>query len=91
MRKFMHDKENNRFILQLQNQMEASLDYTLQGNNMRLVYSEVPLDLRGRGIGKELVERSFEQLTDEGFTATAICSYIRAVAKGSSKWKTIIN
>ena len=37
-----------------------------------------------------LVEIS-KKLTEEGYTATAICSYIRAVAKRHPKWSSIIN
>ncbi|WP_290682533.1 GNAT family N-acetyltransferase [Kordia sp.] len=57
---------------------------------MYLVHSEVPYNLRGQGIGKVLVEKTFEKLTDEGYKAIAICSYVKAVAKRSEKWKTII-
>ena len=57
---------------------------------MYLVHSEVPYNLRGQGIGKILVEKTFEKLTEEGYKAVAVCSYIQAVAKQSKKWNTII-
>jgi len=41
-------------------------------------------------IGKVLVEKTFEKLTEEGYTAVAICSYVKAVASRSEKWKHII-
>ena len=68
----------------------AKIDYQLRDNKMYLMHSEVPYNLRGQGIGKVLVEKTFKQLTKEGFKAVAICSYIKAVASRSNRWKTII-
>ena len=85
----VHDKENKRFTLDINGEL-AKVDYTLRDDKMYLVHSEVPYNLRGQGIGKVLVKKTFEELTKEGYKAVAICSYIRAVAKQSEKWdKTI--
>ena len=86
----IHDKEKRSFILPLENGMDASVDYTLKGNKMDLVYSQVPIELRGQGVGKKLVEQTFEKLTQEGYEAVAICSYIKVIARRSNKWKNII-
>ena len=86
----IHDQENKTFTLLVENDLKAIVTYTLEGRNMRLVYSEVPPSLRGHGVGKELVEKTFQKLTDEGFEATAICSYIQAIARRSPKWSEII-
>lgn len=88
--KLIHDKVDQRFILILDNNIEAYVSYKLKSNEMDLVYSFVPSELRGQGIGKKLVEETFELLTEEGFKAKAVCSYIKEVALSSSKWKTII-
>ena len=57
---------------------------------MYLNHSEVPYNLRGQGIGKVLVEKTFEKLTEEGHKAKAVCSYIRTVKNRSERWKNII-
>ena len=91
MKELIHDKENKQFVLPLENNLFAKVEYSLENNNtMRLIYSETPPKLRGQGIGKELVLRTFEKLTEEGYKATAVCSYIRMIARRSDKWKTII-
>ncbi|AFL82326.1 putative acetyltransferase [Aequorivita sublithincola DSM 14238] len=84
-----HDKENNRFTLDINGEI-AKVDYTLKDNTMYLNHSEVPYNLRGQGIGKDLVEKTFEKLTEEGYNAVAVCSYVKAVAKRSEKWSKII-
>ena len=87
----IHDLENKEFVMPIDGLNNAKVLYTLDSClGMRLLHSEVPFELRGRGIGKELVLKTFQKLTDEGFEATAVCSYIRAVAQRHPKWKTII-
>lgn len=85
----IHDKMNHQFTMQVYGQT-AVVDYELREGKMFLVYSEVPFNLRGQGIGKVLVEKTFEKLTEEGYEAVAICGYIKSVANNSEKWNTII-
>lgn len=89
-RNIIHDKENQQFVLPIEEGIKAYVSYSLDDKTMRLTYSEVPPVLRGQGIGKELVEKTFEQLTAEGYQAVAICGYIRAIARRSPKWSEII-
>lgn len=83
----VHEKENRRFTLDINGEM-AKVAYNIRDGKMYLNHSEVPYNLRGQGIGKVLVEKTFEQLTKEGYTAVAICSYIRAIAQRSEHWNT---
>ena len=85
----VHDTAVKKFTLDI-NGEEAKVDYIVKNDRLYLVHSEVPYDLRGRGIGKVLVEKTFEKLTEEGYEAVAVCSYIRAVARRSEHWKDII-
>ncbi len=84
-----HEKDNNRFTMAINGEI-AKVVYKLDQDKMFLTYSEVPIKLRGKGYGKELVEGTFEQLTKEGYEAVAVCSYIKAVARRSEKWNSII-
>lgn len=85
----IHDIDNQRFTLNINGEI-AKMEYTLKDGQTFLVHSEMPYNLRGQGIGKVLVEKSFEQLTREKFQAIAVCSYDKAIAKRSEKWKSII-
>ena len=91
MAKLTHDREEHRYTLHLDSGKEAYVSYVLNSKIMRLTYSYVPPELRGGGIGKELVEKTFETLTEEGYKAEAVCSYIRVIANRHNKWSTIIN
>jgi len=85
----IHDKDNSRFTLDINGEL-AKVEYSLKKGKMYLVHSEVPFNLRGQGIGKVLVEKTFEKLTKEGYKAVAVCSYVKAIAKRSEKWNKII-
>ncbi len=85
----VHDKENMRFSLNINEEL-AKVDYSITNGKMYLNHSEVPYNLRGQGIGKVLVEKTFKQLTKEGYKAVAVCTYIKAIARRSDKWSKII-
>lgn len=85
-----HQKEKNRFVLNVDGDI-AIVEYSIKNEIMYLTYSEVPSNLRGQGVGKILVEKTFEQLTKEGYKAVAICSYVKLIAERSNKWKDIIS
>jgi predicted GNAT family acetyltransferase len=70
---------------------KAFIDYSLGNGQYQLLYSEVPAALRGRGIGKVLVERTFEAIKAEGKTAVAKCGFVRHVARESGQWNDVIH
>ena len=84
-----HDKENKRFTLDFNGEL-AKVEYTLKNEKMYLIHSEVPYNLRGQSIGKVLVEKAFEKLTEDGYKAVAVCSYVKLMASRSKKWSNII-
>jgi len=85
----VHERDQQRFVLDINGEL-ALVEYQVKNDALYLIHSEVPYALRGRGIGKVLVEKTFEKLTEEGYKAVAICSYIKAVASRSEKGKQII-
>lgn len=84
-----HDRDACQFYV-LVDEAKAFVDYTLDDGHYRLVHSEVPISLRGRGVGKILVENTFAAIVDEGAQASAVCGYIRLIAKRSKKWRDLI-
>ena len=91
MMEIKHKKEERKYVLELPKGLEAYVEYIAnEQNELMLVHSEVPYQLRGQGIGEKLVLKTFEKLTEEGYTAKAICGYIRKVAVNHDKWNKII-
>lgn len=85
----VHDTDNHRFTMDIKGEI-AWVEYYLEHGKMYLNHSEVPRHLRGRGIGKILVQKTFEKLTEEGFSAIAVCAFIKSIARRSEKWGAIV-
>lgn len=86
----VQDRDAKQFYLTA-NGHKAFIDYSLENGQYQLLYSEVPVALRGRGIGKVLVEQTFEAIKAQDKTAAAKCGYIRHVARESGQWEGIIS
>ncbi|CAA0202985.1 N-acetyltransferase [Tenacibaculum maritimum] len=84
-----HDAKEKEYTLNINGEI-AKVSYILKNKKMYLVHAEIPYPLRGKGIGKELVLKTFEKLTEEGHKAVAVCSYIKAVKNKNTYWKNII-
>ncbi|WP_027078882.1 GNAT family N-acetyltransferase [Maribacter antarcticus] len=85
----LNNKENRRFTLDINGEI-AQVDYRLKEGKIYLAHSEVPYNLRGQGIEKVLVEKTFEKLTKENYLAVAVCSSVKAIKNRSNHWSTII-
>lgn len=72
-----HDKEKNRFTLDLGNKQEARVDYRSIGkDSVEMYHSEVPQELRGLGIGKALAKGAIEQALKNNMKVKLTCSYL---------------
>lgn len=86
---FIHDKDNQQFQLLLNSDI-AFVDYQMRNGKMYLIHSEVPFHLRGKNVGKVLVEKTFEYIEQNSIQAVAVCTFIKLIAQRSKKWRNII-
>src|SRR4029077_9359870 len=56
----------------------ARADYRMDGNVMRMVHTEVPPGMEGRGIAGALVRAALAHARAAGLTVLPRCSYVRA-------------
>lgn len=88
-RALYHDQENRKFILPLE-EGEAFITYREREGVLHLVYSEVPPEQRGGGIGRELVSKTMEYMKERGWKAVPVCGYIRMVATRNPEWAQVL-
>jgi uncharacterized protein len=55
----------------------AELDYTIEGDRIVLLHTEVPKALGGQGIGGELIQAAVQRAARDGLTIIPLCSYAR--------------
>jgi uncharacterized protein len=53
-------------------------DYRLAGEVMRLVHSEVPRKLEGRGVAGQVVRGALDYARANGLKVAPVCAYVRA-------------
>lgn len=85
-----HNQHEKQFVLNLGNGEIATIKYQIREGEMYLVDALVPFESRGKGIGEELVLKTFDQLAKENKKAIAVCSYIKSVVEKHPEWKSII-
>jgi len=70
----------HEFVLRVDGKRLGFLEYTRPDVGvMRIEYVEVSPELRGTGLGKQLVEKAVAFAKDASLRVVPICSYARAV------------
>lgn len=70
----------HEFVLRLDGERFGFLEFTRpEAGVMRIEYVEVDPELRGTGLGRQLVEKAVAFATDAKLRVVPICSYARAV------------
>lgn len=95
----MNDYKNNQVIKNVNKQryeMEvegytAFVEYEERGNNVALVHTNVPEELRGKGIAGVLVSKTLEKVKADRKTFTPECPYIFSFVKRNQQWKELVD
>ena len=75
--KITHEPQSHRYVLSDGEQFLGEVEYYQEGTTLNLVRAEVPLELRGEGLGIPLVKGTLEAIRAEGgLSVRAICPYI---------------
>lgn len=70
----------HEFVLRVDGERMGFLEFTRPDTGvMRIEYVEVDPELRGTGLGKQLVEKAVAFATDAKLRVVPICGYARAV------------
>jgi len=74
------DGGGSQFVLHVEGERLGSLDYTRpEAGVMQIEYVEVAPELRGSGLGRQLVQAAVDWARDSDLKIVPICGYARAV------------
>ncbi|MCF6243247.1 MAG: N-acetyltransferase, partial [Bacteroidales bacterium] len=59
-------------------------------NNIYLTHTEVPLQLRGKGIGTALVKLVLENIKQKDLTLIPLCPFVALYIKRNPEWKSLV-
>jgi hypothetical protein len=68
----------------------AYLDYTLAGNVLQLIHSEVPTAMRGQGIASELAQSALEWARAQNVKVDVICPLVTAYVEKHPEFADLI-
>ncbi|MFV0140509.1 N-acetyltransferase [Empedobacter falsenii] len=69
----------------------AFIDYKQDDNVIKLIHTEVPDELGGRGVAAALVEKTLAYLEEHGNVLFPYCPYVFAYIKKYPVWKRIVD
>lgn len=79
------------FVLHVDGERLGSLDYTRpEAGVMRIEYVEVAPELRGSGLGRELVRAAAEWAREAKLKIVPICGYARAVISRDTEMSKLL-
>ncbi|CAN5730319.1 GNAT family N-acetyltransferase [soil metagenome] len=68
----------------------AFIDYTIRGNTYNLTHTEVPEEIRGKGIGTQLVKRTLDFIKESRKSVNPACPFVAQVIKKNAEYKSLI-
>lgn len=89
-REFRVNEKDNQFELTIGNEL-AFLEYYTDGKKIFLNHTEVPVDLRGKGIAAELVEKSLEYCRKHKLIVVPACSYVAHFIDNHPEWHDVLS
>lgn len=69
------DSARQRYVLELDGGL-AFVDYLREGGKVIMTHAEVPLPLRGGGIGAELVKGALALVREQGEKVVPLCPFV---------------
>ena len=81
----------HEFVLRIDGERLGFLEFTRpEVGLMRIEYVEVSPELRGKGLGRQLVAKAIEFAKDTELRVVPICSYARAVIERDPAMRTLL-
>jgi uncharacterized protein len=80
---------NGRFEIE-QNGHTAFLEYSLAGNVLQLIHTEVPRELEGKGIASELAKSALDWAREHGAKVDVLCSFVAEYLEKHSEYADLV-
>jgi predicted GNAT family acetyltransferase len=68
----------------------AFIDYKQKGDKVYLIHTEVPAELRGKGVAEAIVEKVFNYLEEHNLKMVPLCTYVGSYLKRHPEWNRLL-
>ena len=83
------NKGRQRFELEVQGHLAMAF-YSMDGNGITFIHTEVPPELNGKGVGSILVKGALDQVRGAGLKVVAQCPFVKAWIGKHPEYKDLL-
>jgi predicted GNAT family acetyltransferase len=88
--KLINNKRRKQYEFHIEGAV-AKIEYIInQEGIVYLTHTEVPYELEGQGIGKQLVEKVLIDIEDNNMYVVPLCPFVAAYILKNTEWKRLI-
>lgn len=85
----INNKAYHRYELQVEGHL-ATEHYTLDGNVITFVHTDVPKELSGKGVGSRLVQGALDQVRSSGLKLIPQCPFVKAWIEKHPEYQDLV-
>lgn len=85
------DDEGSRYLLRVGERVVAYSEYELDGDHVVFVHTVVDEDVKGQGMGAELVSRALADVRARGLRVIARCPFVRGWLRRHHDYDDIVD
>ncbi|MDO5511024.1 MAG: GNAT family N-acetyltransferase [Weeksellaceae bacterium] len=89
--KRFEENGKGRFYIEKEGKEAAKIEYTrTDADHITITYTEVDEQMRGEGVGQQLVEKSVEFAREENLKIDPKCSFAKSVLTSSEEFADVL-
>lgn len=68
----------------------AFIDYKQKDSKVYLIHTEVPAELKGKGVAEAIVDKTFHYLEERNLKVVPLCTYVGVYLKRHPEWNRLL-
>ncbi len=86
----IHQADKEQFLVELERKQFALLRYSYHGDYLSLDYTQVPVELRGKGYGSVLMKMTLAEIEKMALKVKPVCSYTARYLQRHQEWSHLL-
>ncbi|SRX54092.1 GNAT family N-acetyltransferase [Aequorivita sp. CIP111184] len=87
--KIEDNKSKNQFETHVEGKV-AIIAYEKDGNTLKLIHTEVPESLEGKGIASQMLKKVLTTISDSGYKVDPVCPFVKSYIEKHSEWQSLL-
>lgn len=89
-RVFLNNEERKRYELHVGKNVAIAEYIINKEGDVYMTHTEVPIELEGQGIASELIEKSLQDINDQGRKVHPLCPFVAAYIRKHPEWRSLV-